>query len=191
EYADRPITAQQLGEFLYRVGRVKGYRDVGAASQSPAVVRLTQRPYPAGGALYELELYLAVRACGDIEQGLYHYDPSNHRLERRSGYTADVRRLTLSASGSTTVPEDRLQVLVIIAARLPRVAWKYSSIAYSLVLKHVGVLYQTMYLVATAMDLAPCAVGSGNADVFARAAGINYYEEASVGEFLLGSKREG
>jgi hypothetical protein len=46
-----------------------------------------------------------------------------------------------------------------------------------------------MYLVATAMDLAPCGVGCGDADLFARAVGTNYYDETSVGEFLLGSKR--
>ncbi len=44
-----------------------------------------------------------------------------------------------------------------------------------------------MYLVATAMNLAPCALGSGNSDFFTRAAGIDYYEESSVGEFTLGS----
>ena len=52
-------------------------------------------------------------------------------------------------------------VLLILGARFQRVSWKYASIAYSLTLKHVGVLYQTMYLVATAMGLAPCGVGCG------------------------------
>jgi hypothetical protein len=51
------------------------------------------------------------------------------------------------------------------------------------------VLYQTMYLAATAMGLAPCAVGGGDADLFARAAGVDYYAETSVGEFLLGNPR--
>jgi SagB-type dehydrogenase family enzyme len=54
-------------------------------------------------------------------------------------------------------------------------------------LKHVGVLYQTMYLTATAMGLAPCAIGGGDADRFAWAAGTDYYAETSVGEFLLGN----
>jgi SagB-type dehydrogenase family enzyme len=60
--------------------------------------------------------------------------------------------------------------------------------AYALILKHVGVLYQTMYLAATAMSLAPCGIGCGDSDLFARAAGTDYYAETSVGEFLLGSK---
>ena len=73
-------------------------------------------------------------------------------------------------------------------ARFPRLAWKYASIAYALTLKHVGVVYQTMYLTATAMELAPCALGGGDSDLFARAADTDYYAETSVGEFLLGSK---
>ena len=61
--------------------------------------------------------------------------------------------------------------------------------AYNVMLKNVGVLYQTLYLVATAMDLAPCALGGGDSDLFARAVGLDYFAETSVGEFLLGSKR--
>jgi SagB-type dehydrogenase family enzyme len=94
----------------------------------------------------------------------------------------------MDASHSTTIPRDKLQVLIVIAARFQRIAWKYASIAYSIILKDVGVLYQTMYLNATAMGLAPCGVGCGDADLFARAAGTDYYAETSVGEFLLGSR---
>ncbi|NJM62269.1 MAG: SagB/ThcOx family dehydrogenase, partial [Oscillatoriales cyanobacterium RU_3_3] len=79
------------------------------------------------------------------------------------------------------------QILIILAARFPRVSWAYESIAYALILKAVGALYQTMYLVATAMDLAPSAIGCGNADLFAKVAGTDYYAESSVGEFILGS----
>ena len=39
-------------------------------------------------------------------------------------------------------------------------------------LKHVGVVYQTWYLVATAMGLAPCALGGGDAELFGEAAGL-------------------
>ena len=46
----------------------------------------------------------------------------------------------------------------------------------------------TLYLVATAMGLAPCGVGGGDSDSFAWAAGTDYFAETSVGEFLLGSR---
>jgi hypothetical protein len=61
--------------------------------------------------------------------------------------------------------------------------WKYQGMAYALILKDLGALLQTMYLVATAMNLAPCALGSGDTDLFAEATGLNPLEEASVGEF--------
>ncbi|XWK88661.1 MAG: hypothetical protein U7127_00945 [Phormidium sp.] len=39
------------------------------------------------------------------------------------------------------------------------------------------------------MDLAPCAIAYGDADLFAAAVGTDYYAETSVGEFILGSKQ--
>jgi SagB-type dehydrogenase family enzyme len=189
---EHPITDRQLGEFLFRVGRVKEYREAEVATPSgPVRLDFAPRPYPAGGGLHELELYAAVHACANLEPGLYHYDPARHRLTRLCGRTAEVAGLLRDAAESTGTPEDGLQVLLILAARFARVAWKYESLAYALTLKHVGVILQTMYLAATAMGLGPCAVGGGDADLFARAACTDYCAETSVGEFLLGSHRPG
>ena len=77
------------------------------------------------------------------------------------------------------------EVLITLAARFGRMSWKYQGMAYAAILKHVGVMYQQLYLVATALGLAPCAIGAGNSDRFAAAAGTHYYEETSVGEFVL------
>ncbi|MBI1916592.1 MAG: SagB family peptide dehydrogenase [Planctomycetes bacterium] len=188
DYAERPITLGQLGEFLYRVARVRECAEMEMATpHGPIRLGMASRPYPGGGALYELELYVAVKACQGLAAGLYHYEPVHHGLERLSGQTAEVERLLKDAAGASGIPGDRLQVLVIVAARFQRVMWKYAAMAYGLVLKNAGVLYQTMYLAATAMKLAPCGLGGGDADLFARAAGTDYYAETSVGEFLLGS----
>jgi oxazoline/thiazoline dehydrogenase len=188
EYDDCPLTLRQLGEFLYRVARVKDSREVELETPNgPVRMAFVSRPYPSGGALYELEFYIAVHTCDGLSPGLYHYDGERHRLVRLREQTAEVEQLLSDAAASADIPAERAQVLIILAARFPRLAWKYASIAYALILKHVGVVYQTMYLTATAMDLAPCALGGGDADLFARAAGTDYYEETSVGEFLLGS----
>jgi oxazoline/thiazoline dehydrogenase len=190
EYGDRPLTVRQLGEFLYRVARVKDCHEVEMETPSgPMRMAFVSRPYPSGGALYELEFYIAVQACEGLSPGLYHYDGQRHRLVRLREQTAEVEHLLADAAASAGIPAERVQVLIILAARFQRLAWKYASIAYALILKHVGVVYQTMYLAATAMDLAPCALGGGNADLFARAANTDYYEETSVGEFLLGKKK--
>lgn len=190
EYDDAPIDARQLGEFLYRVARVREHVKQEVSTPDGALVMdFTSRPYPGGGALYELELYVVVNLCRDLDAGLYHYNALTHRLEKISGKNSQVEQLLQSAAEATAIAAPSLQILIIITASFQRVAWKYSSIAYAAILKHVGVLYQTMYLAATAMGLAPCAIGSGNSDLFHRAAGTDYYTETSVGEFLLGSRR--
>jgi SagB-type dehydrogenase family enzyme len=190
EFGDPPINATQLGEFLFRVGRVKELSELDVATPNgPLRMGFALRPYPGGGALYELELYPVVNHCADLASGMYHYDPLNHRLERLAGKTPEVEVLLQAANAATTIPVEHIQVLIVVAARFQRMAWKYNTLAYAATLKHVGVLYQTMYLAATAMGLAPCAIGCGDADTFARAAGTDYYTESSVGEFLIGSKK--
>ncbi|MGH7580497.1 MAG: SagB/ThcOx family dehydrogenase, partial [Gemmatimonadales bacterium] len=189
-YGVLPLSASKLGEFLFRVARVKR---VSSSRQREGARQLTRRPYPSGGSRYGLELYAIIGACRDIPRGMYHYDPLGHRLEALAAPEADVDgllRRAAAAAGRSAEP----QVLIVIAARFRRVTWKYRSMAYPLVLKEVGGLYQTMYLVATAMKLAPCALGGGDPGRFARLIGTDFFEETSVGEFLLGSRptrREG
>ena len=188
EYGTRPLSARQLGEFLYRVARVRDEQDVVIHTphgQKPMAI--AARPYPSGGALYELEFYAAIAACDGLDRGLYYYEPRDHGLIPTCRRPAELTGLFRDAADSAGIPEDTVQVLLVLAARAPRISWKYASIAYALILKHVGVVYQNMYLAATAMGLAPCALGCGDSDAFARAAGIDYYDETSVGELLLGS----
>ena len=188
EYGARPLSARQLGEFLYRVARIQDEQDVVIETPNgPMPMAIASRPYPSGGALYELEFYAAIAACDGLDRGLYYYEPRDHGLIRICGASAEFVGLLRDAADSAGIPEDTVQVLLVLAARVPRIAWKYASIAYALILKHVGVVYQNMYLAATAMGLAPCALGCGDSDAFVRAAGTDYYDETSVGEFLLGS----
>ena len=78
------------------------------------------------------------------------------------------------------------QILLTIAARFNRIAWKYSAIAYSLILRDVGVLLQTLYLTAADLGLGGCAVGTSNIDLFAKMTGLEFHVEGPVGQFALG-----
>jgi SagB-type dehydrogenase family enzyme len=129
---------------------------------------------------------VTINVCAGIPSGLYHYDPLGHELRKLADRDERVEALLHYASLSTGVGH-LPQVLITLASRFQRLSWKYRSMAYATTLKNVGVLYQTMYLVATAMGLAPCALGGGNSDLFAQAAETDYYAETSVGDFLLGS----
>ena len=78
------------------------------------------------------------------------------------------------------------QIVITIAARFGRMSWKYSALAYALILKDAGVLIQTLYLMATDMGLGGCAIGSSNIDLFAKMTGIEFHVEGPVGQFALG-----
>jgi SagB-type dehydrogenase family enzyme len=175
-----PLTLAQLGEFLFRTARVRHTMREGKNE-------LSDRPYPSGGACHELEIYPVVENVSGLEPGLYHYDPVAHGLELVAGPGRPVTALSELARISS-VMRTPPQVTLVMAARPGRVMWKYQSMAYALTLKHVGVLYQVMYSVATAMGLAACALGGGDSDAFAHAAGVGYLNETSVGEFTLGSR---
>lgn len=175
----RPITLSQIAEFLFRSARVRHrfQTDIG---------EFTSRPYPNGGASYEFELYLAINACADLERGFYYYDPESHSLSLVARPDIDMEGL-LDDAWTSSARQCRPQVLITVASRFHRVSWKYSGIAYAAQLKNVGALYQTFYLVATAMNLAGCGLGLGDATRFARLTKISYFEEGSVGEFMLGT----
>ncbi|MEV4397044.1 SagB family peptide dehydrogenase [Nonomuraea sp. NPDC049607] len=179
---DAPITLAQLGELLYRSMRRR------AAFTSPDGQELTDRPYPSGGSVHELEIYPLIVSCQGAEPGLWHYDTGGHALELVSPPTPAVRALVERAKSAAQLTADP-QVVLTVTARFGRVMWKYETIGYSLVLKHVGVLYQTLYLAGTAMDLAVCALGGGDAADFALASGLDYLTEGSVGELIVGSRR--
>ncbi|MYY87001.1 SagB/ThcOx family dehydrogenase [Streptomyces sp. SID335] len=185
EYGESPPTAEQLGEFLYRTGRVRVHFEPGPGEQPGG--EIVGRPYPNGGSAYELELYLTVRRCAGLDPGIYYYDPVGHQLILVNTDAGDRQAmLTVAAlsAGLTTDPD----VLITMTSRFQRMSWKYSGIAYATTLRHTGVLYQTMYLVAAAMRLAPCGLGIGNADLAARVLGLDYLRESSVGDFILGSR---
>lgn len=178
-YADSdPLTVEELGEFLYRTARV---RSVGTDHG----LEITNRPYPAGGAAYELELYPLVHRVRGLDPALYHYDPYDHRLHRVPA-TPTARHWLMTSVIEGMTGNATPDVLLVIATRFGRLAWKYQAIGYALTLKHVGVLQQSMYLAATAMRLAPCALGVGDPQAFAAATGLDPLVETSVGEFALG-----
>ncbi|MGA7326717.1 MAG: SagB family peptide dehydrogenase [Rhodomicrobium sp.] len=184
DFDDRqPITLAELARFLDAAARImpQSGGDRSSAGNGPEAVR----PYPSAGASWELELYLAVNICEGLPQGFYHYDAATHALVPIDVPAIEVRTLLMGAATSMGVAKAP-QILITIAARFGRISWKYSSVAYSLILKDVGVLSQTLYLMATGMGLGGCAIGLANIDQFAKMAGIAFHIEGPVGQFALG-----
>lgn len=211
-YGAEAVTEEEIGDLLYRAARVRsvimlppGAAGSSAAADSSAAggssgdgepsadaardARLSDRPYPGGGACYELEIYIAVGDCDGIPSGVYHYDPLGHCLEpvNPDPRIADGLLRDAGKSAGLDAPPP---VLITVTARIQRLSWKYEGIVYATVMKDAGVLLQNLYLICTAMRLAPCALGSVNIDITARALGVDWRAEPSVAQFILGRAPE-
>jgi len=187
DFDDRhPITLVELARLLDNTARIRSkWKSSADLGDGGPVVEYAARPYPAGGGAYELELYLAVANCEGLARGFYHYDADRHALVPIGAGTAELGALFASAKFAMDAPAAP-QILITIAARFDRVSWKYSSIAYSLVLKDAGVLIQTLYLMATDLQLGGCAIGSINIGLFAKITGSEFHIEGPVCQFALG-----
>ena len=177
-----PLTLTRLGTFLHYVARVRGV--VAPDPEAGLCYEAVSGPCPGGGGLHELELYLTVSRCEGLEAGFYHYDAGAHALEpwpSPGPACAQLLQQAQAAMGQACLPD----VLFTLAARIQRATWKYQTIAYALILKNTGVVFQQMYLVATALGLSPCAIGAGDTQLFAQASGLAFTQETSVGEFAL------
>jgi SagB-type dehydrogenase family enzyme len=182
----RPITLAELSRFLEGTARVlaTSSSSIDLGEDAP-VVAYAARPYPSAGAAYELELYLTVDKCEGLARGFYHYDAGDHSLVEIDARAQELEAL-LTGAGLAMGVSAAPQILITIAARFGRVSWKYSSLAYALILKDVGVLLQTFYLMATDMGLGGCALGIANIELFAKMTGIEFHVEGPVGQFVIG-----
>jgi oxazoline/thiazoline dehydrogenase len=182
-----PITLEALGELLYRTLRVRTLEPAAGRTHAGR----SDRPYPSAGACHPLEAYVAVDRCSGLAPGLHCYDPQHHalhRVEPPAQAPADALEGLLDDAMHASGAAARPQVLLVLTARFGRSAWVYGRLSHRLVLQEVGVAFQSLYLAATAMGLAACALGRGSASRFATLTGLDPRVEASVGEMMLGSR---
>lgn len=180
-YEVGPVPLLTLGTLLYRSARLT---EVVETADGP----LFRRPYPSGGGLHALELYVIARDCPGLAPGVYRYAAGAHALDPVRPLDAHGVALLADARHATgeRLPGDPA-VLLGVTLRYGRVARKYRAISYRLALLETGALLQTLYVAAGALDLAACALGTGDSDRWALALGTDYFAEPCIGEIVLGS----
>ena len=179
-YGSRRISVDNLSFFLYHSARIK------KIFKSELGI-LTKRPYPSGGARYPLEIYVVNNRVNGIQKGIYHYDPLKHQLillNKNITYQKKFNKYIVDIQD--TVTNRAPDVVFIITAVFARTMWKYEKLGLSLILSDLGCLYQTMYLVATQMKLAPCPIGGTEEELVKNWLNLNWFEESHIGTFMLG-----
>lgn len=182
-YASRPMRLTELSALLYHSGRVRG------SARDDHLGEVVSRPFAAGGGRSELELYVVANDVEGLASGAHYYDAQRHELvlvTPSDDYQERLNRVVHAATAGMLNRDP--PAVVLVTAVFARVMWKYEGIALTTIHKNTGCLFQTLYLVATALELAPCAVGGGEEAATARWLGLDPLVESQVGCFLVGPR---
>jgi len=145
-YGERPLSLEELSQLTYAAQGITGFSGERAL-----------RAAPSAGALYPIELYLAVHHVADLPPGLYRYRPRAHALEKiRDGDLRDD--LVSGCLGQSFVGE--ANVVFIMTAVFERTARRYGLRGERYVHMEAGHISQNLYLQATSLGLGSVAVGA-------------------------------
>jgi len=180
-YAERPMSMQEMSGLLYHSARIRG------VVRDERLGELAFHPYAAGGGRGELELYVVANDVDGLARGAHYYDARRHQLVQVAPCDDYQGRLNLRVHDATAGMLSRdPPAVVVITAVFARMMWKYKGIALATIYKNAGCLIQTLYLVSTALGLAPCGMGGGEEAATARWLGLDPLVESQVGCFLVG-----
>jgi SagB-type dehydrogenase family enzyme len=150
----------------------------------------THRASPSGGARHSLEIFLFARNVDGLNQAAYYYDPFDHQLAFLAPWDDTLEtlqeRLVIRPAMLSSSPQASLYITSVVR----RVSWKYGAGSLALIYRDLGCLLQTMYLVATDLRLAPCAMGSVDRELSPGFLAQWRDEMIHVGTFALGVPTE-
>jgi SagB-type dehydrogenase family enzyme len=150
DFADAPLALDDLSSLL------AGAYGLTRAERLESGLELSLRGVPSAGALYPLELYLVLRRVGELEEGVYHYEPSEHAIERlRTG----IDRARLAEGFIAPAALDRANAVVFIAAVFERTLHKYGARGYRYILFEAAHVAQNLCLLASDRGLGSLCVG--------------------------------
>ncbi|KPL26754.1 MAG: nitroreductase [Bacteroides sp. SM1_62] len=115
------------------------------------------RTFPSAGATYPLETYLVAGDVEGLEQGIYHYLPNPHSLEKTKD--GDVRKALSQAALGQGMIEDA-PVNIIIAVEYFRTTSHYGERGKRYVHMEAGHVGQNIHLQAEVLNLGTVMVGA-------------------------------
>jgi len=145
-FANRALTMDQLSQLLWAAD---GITDPGRGYRSA----------PSAGALYPLDLYVAIgeRMVAELPPGVYHFHPDRHGLElqRKGDVRKELARASLYQSWMAEAP-----IMVVITGEYARCTRKYGERGVLYTHIEVGHVGQNLFLQAEALGLGAGIVGA-------------------------------
>lgn len=172
------ISAAQLSTLLHHGVRANRMLHPTAA---PAVEQW-MRPYPSGGALFPIELYVASAAVQGLPPAVSYYDARRHELRLLPGASFEgVRSAETGEEDVAAAP-----CTLILTGVFERSVQKYGPRGYRLALIEAGHLMQNISLLAVALGLKALVSGSFYEAEMEQALDIDGVSEAALALVILG-----
>jgi SagB-type dehydrogenase family enzyme len=167
EYGDRTVSLEELSRLLQH--------SIGITDRRDPTYHF--RSVPSSGALYPVELYLAVFNVAGLEPGIYHYRLEEHAVEllRRGDFRRDLFQIAVSQEMVL-----RSALVVVLTGIFTRVQWKYVDRSYRYIMLEGGHVGQNVYLEATALGLGACGIGAFLDDRMNELLAVDGRDEATI-----------
>lgn len=142
-YSEAPLTLSELSQLLWAaqgITQPNGWRTAASA-----------------GALYPLELLVAVGNVLGVEPGVYRYSPERHSLTL---ILPGDQRAALSAAALDQQSVAQGAAVLALAGIYERTTGRYGQRGRQYVHMEVGIAYQNVHLQAVAMELGTVFIGA-------------------------------
>ncbi|MBN0046442.1 SagB/ThcOx family dehydrogenase [Streptomyces actuosus] len=154
-YAARPLPLGDLAALLEDAAGIRGHRPGYNVRDFPV------RRAPSAGGLAPVDVHVVANDVSGLDQGLYYYRPSGPEL---TVVDSGNMRGKIAEAGIAADWLFHAPAVLCLAVDMDRVEWKYGVRSYRYVHVDLGVLTQNLYLVATGLGLACCAVAAFDDD---------------------------
>jgi SagB-type dehydrogenase family enzyme len=160
EFGPGRLTRHEVGQLLWAAQGIT----------APAGLRTA----PSAGALFPLELHVVAGDVGDLEPGIYHYQPAAHALALGAAgdHRADLSAAALGQECVASAP-----AVIVVTAIYARTTGTYGERGRRYVHMEVGHVAQNLCLQATALGLGTVVVGAFDDRAIHRAARLPARQE--------------
>lgn len=185
EYADTPMTQEQLAFMLHTAISIQEFR----GQQNFA----TLRPAPSGGARHPFELYVTVKNVIGLEQGVYRYVPLEDVGKKAvtieyvgeiGDYEPVVTEMCAGQKWASQAP-----CMLVLSCIPYRAEWRYREHAHRVVLIDLGHVGQNVMLSAAALGLGSCCIAAYDQELCDKILKLDGKDEFAVYAIPVGAPK--
>lgn len=181
-YSAETLSLEELSYLLWATQGITGMNKNG----------LTLRTVPCSGATHTFETYLLIMRVEGVQEGIYRYLPSEHKLLFMFELEQMEQQVDAITLDQPFVPNFARKAAVLFAwSTTPyRSEWKYDISAHKKILIDVGHVCQNLYLSSESIGAGACAIGIYDQKLIDEILGLDGEEEFVIYLGAVGKKRE-